>query len=96
MGIGVDNVGIMEALCLGHLCEFAPLCALVRRAACDSQRWLVVVRRDRSPEVLAGGERHDVSLRFGLTEECSVLPGAETMQGVSQVPRKLRTKASHT
>ena len=87
MGIGVDNVGIMEALCPGHLREFAPLCALVRRGGCDSQEWLEVVRRDRSAEVLADGERHDVFLCIGLAEECSVLPGAETMQGISQVSR---------
>ena len=89
MGIGVDNVGIMEALCPGHLREFAPLCALVHRGACDSEEWLRVVRRDRSAEVLADGERHDVSLRIGLAEQCSVLFGAETRQGISQVPRNL-------
>ena len=66
MGIGVDNVDIMEALCLGHVREFAPLCALVHRGACDSQGWLEVVTRDRSAEGFAGGERHDVSLRIGL------------------------------
>ena len=89
MGIGVDNHGIMEVLCLGHLREFPPLCALVHRGRCDSQRCLEVARRHRSAEVLADGERHDVSLRFGLTEECSFLPGAVTMQGISQVPRNL-------
>ena len=30
-GIGVDNHGIMEVLCPGHLREFAPLCFVVHR-----------------------------------------------------------------
>ena len=31
MGIAVDNVGIMEVVCPGHLREFAPLCFVVHR-----------------------------------------------------------------
>ena len=85
IGVDVVKVVIMEVCCLGNLRGFAPLLSLVYGGAFDL-RSVELVGCDRAVEVLT--EVFDMSPTFvSGSSSFAVLPVAEHMHGISQVPR---------